>query len=165
MHALVRRRTVALAVLAATALASCGGGGGGDNATTPPPTISAPSALSYPSPQTLTVGTAVDLAPTVSGAPTSYSVQPALPPGLALNTTSGRISGTPTAPRALASHVVTATNSGGSTTFSLSLRVFEARATVDRADEAAGYQVHLMYVLPSDGADEQLAAALGKISP
>lgn len=30
------------------------------------------------------------------------------------------------------------------------------RSTADRPDEVAGYQVHVMYVIPSDGADRQL---------
>lgn len=33
------------------------------------------------------------------------------------------------------------------------------RSTTDRPDDAPGYQVHLLYVLPADGADEQLDTA------
>jgi hypothetical protein len=62
--------------------------------------------------------------PTVTGTVTSYSVAPALPLGLSLNSTSGEISGTPTQPAAAATYTVTAANSSGSTTFALSLKVF-----------------------------------------
>src|SRR5690349_282422 len=31
-----------------------------------------------------------------------------------------------------------------------------ARSTADRADDFAGYQIHVMYVLPSDGTDYKL---------
>jgi len=47
------------------------------------------------------------------GAATSYTVAPALPAGLSLNTTTGVISGTPTAVAALAVYTVTASNTGG----------------------------------------------------
>src|SRR5690606_11952336 len=54
----------------------------------------APSALSYNSPNTFTVGaTIIDLNPTVTGNVDSYSISPALPDGLTLDTTSGIISG------------------------------------------------------------------------
>ena len=84
----------------------------------------APSLLSYNTPNVFTVGTAIaTLAPTVTGSVISYSVSPALPSGLLLNTTSGTITGTPTTVSAAANYTVTATNSGGSTNFSLSIAV------------------------------------------
>jgi uncharacterized protein (TIGR03118 family) len=106
-------------------LAGCGGGDdGGYGNTPPPPPPPAPSALSYTSPATATVGTAITpLMPTVTGTVSSYTVAPALPAGLAINGTSGAISGTPTAVAAQATYTVTATNASGSTTFALVLRV------------------------------------------
>ncbi len=90
------------------------GGGGG----------SAPSALSYPSPVQGTVGTAIAaLTPSVTGSVSTYSVSPALPEGLALDTASGVISGTPTAMAVQAVYTVTAANDFGNTTFALSLTV------------------------------------------
>lgn len=86
--------------------------------------VTAPSALSYPSPQTYVVGGAIaPLNPTVTGAVTSYSVSPALPAGLTLDTSTGQITGAPSAESAAADFVITATNSGGSTTFSLAITV------------------------------------------
>jgi len=78
----------------------------------------APSGLSYTTPNTYTKGTAItSLSPTVSGGSVvSYSVSPSLPAGLSLNTTTGVISGTPTAVTSTASYTITATNTGGSTT-------------------------------------------------
>ena len=63
------------------------------------------------------------------GAVVSYSVSPALPAGLSLNTGSGMISGTPTAITSLAAYTMTATNSGGSTTASLTLTVNAVAST------------------------------------
>ena len=74
------------------ALAGCGGNDSKSSS------VPAPSALSYTSPVTATQGTAMtSLTPTVTGTVTGYSVSPALPAGLSLNTSSGAVSGTPTA--------------------------------------------------------------------
>jgi hypothetical protein len=143
-------------------LSACGGGGGGGKSSgsggpPPPPATPPPSALSYASPQNYDVGTAITpLDPTVTGTVTSYSVAPALPAGLSLDAATGRISGTPTQP-ARATHTVTATNGGGSTTFALTIAVLGERTTSDRSDEQTDRrQVHVMYVIPSDGVDEHL---------
>jgi hypothetical protein len=93
------------------------------NFTIQPWHLPAPSGLSYRSPQTFYVGTAMSLAPMVTGTVTSYAVSPALPAGLTLNTSSGLISGTPAAVAAAANYTVTATNSAGSTNFALSIAV------------------------------------------
>jgi hypothetical protein len=86
--------------------------------------IAAPSALSYSSPKTYYVGTAITpLSPLVTGTVTSYGVSPPLPPGLTLNPTTGLISGTPTAAHAAANYTITASNSTGSTNFMLSITV------------------------------------------
>ena len=79
----------------------------------------APSALTYsPNTFTLTKGTAMTtVTPTSSGGPiTSWSVSPSLPSGLSLDSSTGAISGTPTAVTSSATYTVTATNTGGSTT-------------------------------------------------
>ena len=112
---------VSLAML----LAACGGGGSSGSTNVP-----APSALSYMSPGQTTVGTAITpLSPTVSGTVSSYAVSPALPAGLLISTTSGVISGTPTASASQATYTITASNSSGSTTFGLSLTVNPAAPT------------------------------------
>jgi hypothetical protein len=82
-----------------------------------------PSALSYPTAAvTYTVGfPATPLAPTISGQVTGYSVSPALPPGLTLDSASGTISGTATAAAAAAPYVFTAHNSGGDASFTLQI--------------------------------------------
>jgi hypothetical protein len=87
----------------------------------------APTGLTYSSnPATYTVGVAI--APnnpsSSGGAVASYAVSPALPAGLSLSTTTGVITGTPTAATSGAvSCVVTATNASGSTTANLSITV------------------------------------------
>jgi len=86
-----------------------------------------PSQLTYATPVGLVRTQAMtNLSPTVQGGTIiSYSVSPALPAGLSLNTTTGVISGTPTAVTAQATYTITATNSGGSTTFGAVIRVYE----------------------------------------
>jgi len=61
--------------------------------------------------------------PTVSGTVSSYTVSPALPAGLAIDPTSGIISGTPTAISQQTSYTITATNSSGSTTAAVAIAV------------------------------------------
>ncbi len=138
----------------AFSLSACGGGGNGSKSSGsggPPP-----SGLSYTSPQSYDVGTAITpLDPTVTGTVTGYSVAPALPAGLSLDATTGRISGTPTQP-VRATYTITATNAGGNTTFALTIAVLGERTTTDRGDEQSGRQVHVVYVIPSDGVDEHL---------
>lgn len=93
--------------------------------------LAAPSNLSYPSPQTYTQNSAIAvLNPTVTGTVTSYSVSPALPSGLSLNTSTGAISGTPTAISSATGYVITASNSSGSTNFTLTITVNSAFSPV-----------------------------------
>ena len=89
----------------------------------------APSAITYsPSSLTLTKGTTMTTAvPTTSGGtPTSWSVSPSLPAGLALSSTTGAISGTPTATSPSATYTITANNSGGSATATVTILVNDA---------------------------------------
>jgi gliding motility-associated-like protein len=90
----------------------------------------APTALTYTgSSFTYTKGTAITAiaAPTnTGGAVVSYAVSPALPAGLALNTATGSITGTPTVIASAATYTITATNTGGSTTATISITVNDA---------------------------------------
>ena len=62
--------------------------------------------------------------PSASGGPvTSWSVSPSLPAGLSLDTSTGEISGTPTAVTSSATYTVTASNTGGSDTATLTIVV------------------------------------------
>ncbi|MFZ0703794.1 MAG: choice-of-anchor D domain-containing protein [Candidatus Acidiferrales bacterium] len=109
-----------LFIVLMSCVAICVGCGGGSSSSIPV----APSGLSYPSPSSATVGTAITpLSPAVTGTITTYSVTPALPPGLSLNATTGVISGTPTASTVEATYSITASNAAGSTAFDLSLTV------------------------------------------
>ena len=54
---------------------------------------------------------------------TSYSVSPALPAGLSLNTSTGVISGTPTAVTATATYTVTAGKSAGTSSVGVVITV------------------------------------------
>ena len=99
---------------AATYTVTATNSAGGTGTATVMITVTAPApALTYASPNTFTVGTAVTFTPSNSGgAATSATISPALPAGLTLSST-GVISGTPTAVSASTSYTVAATNTGG----------------------------------------------------
>jgi len=85
-----------------------------------------PSALVYSAnPAVYTMGVAVDndLPSSAGSPPLSYSVSPALPAGLTLNTATGAISGTPMAASTASNYTVKATNASGSTTAVLNITV------------------------------------------
>jgi len=118
---------IAVIVLVLVFVVSCGGGN--------QPMVSQsaqrgtpPSNLSYPqSAINATVGTVIPAdTPTVTGTVTSYSCSPALPTGLALDTSVGTISGTPTAATAMATYTIKASNSSGSTTTAVQITVTPA---------------------------------------
>lgn len=93
----------------------------------------APSSLSYASsPMSLIKDAAISPKyPTVSGGTvTSWSVSPSLPSGLSLNGSTGIITGTPTAASSSSVYTVTASNSGGSTTFGVQIAVTVATPLV-----------------------------------
>ncbi|UXI70284.1 Ig domain-containing protein [Tahibacter amnicola] len=92
----------------------------------------APTSLSYASaPLQLPRGVAMTPAsPTLVGYAKSYGVAPALPAGLQLNTTTGVISGTPTALQNPGqSHLVVAQNSGGGKSVSINVQVYPQAPT------------------------------------
>ncbi len=144
-----------------------GGGAGGPPPPPPPPATQAPAALSYTAASSYTVGTAITpLDPTVTGTVTSYSVSPGFPAGISIDATTGRISGTPTAPARSQAYTITATNAAGSTAFDVTFSVLYERVTTDRPDDPAKadlHQVHVMYVLPSDAVEDELLDQTGTI--
>ena len=83
----------------------------------------APSALSYTTPNVIIKDIAITpLLPTYTGTATSFTVSPTLPAGLSINATTGVISGTLTAQQTgTVVYTITATNSGGSTTATVTL--------------------------------------------
>jgi len=66
---------------------------------------------------------AINFLSTQGGNPSSYTVSPALPAGLFLNTTTGQLSGTPTATVSETSFTFTASNACGSSTRELSIGI------------------------------------------
>jgi PKD repeat protein len=101
-----------------------------------------PSNLTY-SANPATYGTTTAITPNTpssgGGTVTSYSVAPALPLGLSLSPTTGVITGIPTAVTATANYVVTASNSAGSTTATLSITVMAAPANLTYLPNPASY--------------------------
>jgi large repetitive protein len=83
-----------------------------------------PSHLSYPNPVEGTVGAALrPLSPRISGTVEHYSVTPALPAGVVLDSTSGLIAGTPSVAKTLAPYTITASSQAGNTSFIFLLAV------------------------------------------
>jgi outer membrane protein assembly factor BamB len=96
-----------------------------------PTVVPPPSNLSYPTPNVFTAGTAIDaLEPTVTGVVDAFSVAPALPQGLVLQTRTGVISGIPSMGSVAQDYVVSAENDGGATTAPISIAV-TGFATID----------------------------------
>ena len=86
----------------------------------------APNTLSYNTPNVFIIGEAItDLVPIVSGENLEFSIVPSLPNGLSFDETTGIISGTPTELSAATNYTVTASNSGGSTSFILSIEIID----------------------------------------
>lgn len=106
-------------------LIGCGGSSAGKSGSNPPPIVTAPAGLTYAA-NTLsaTVGVAItaDTA-SVSGSSATFTVNPALPAGLMMDAVAGTVSGTPTMAAPSATYVVTAANSAGSTTATLTIAV------------------------------------------
>lgn len=84
-----------------------------------------PLSLAYATPVVYVVGTAIasNTPTSTGGAITSYSVSPALPGSLSLNTTTGVISGTPSASAAAADYTVTGSNGAGSVQAVVNIKV------------------------------------------
>jgi photosystem II stability/assembly factor-like uncharacterized protein len=95
----------------------------------------------YPAPQYI-VGTAITPnLPTVSGHVSLYTVSPALPAGLSLDSLTGIISGTPTGASASANYTLTARNaSGASATVVLNITVSQKPSNLSYATNPATYR-------------------------
>ncbi|WMW77319.1 putative Ig domain-containing protein [Flavobacterium sp. 20NA77.7] len=96
-------------------------------------TSASPTNLTYTgSPFAFAVGSTITPinAPTnQGGAPTSYSIAPSLPNGLAFDTATGAITGYPTVVTTAADYTVTATNASGSTTATINIEIIAAQPT------------------------------------
>ena len=134
-------------LVACTLALACGGSGGDPGV--------APSALAYArNPVAGTVGMA--LAPDApawdGGAPSAWSVAPALPAGLALDPVTGVVSGTPAAASPAAAYTVTASNAAGSASVALWIAVEAALAPPDHLGYASSPVVLAVGVPMAPGA-------------
>jgi DNA-binding beta-propeller fold protein YncE len=132
------------AVAAAASYTVTGYGSIGSTTTTLTITVvdKAPAALSYAAgtaAYTINVPITPNFPTNSGGTVASYSVVPALPTGLSLNTSTGVISGTPTALFTSAKYTVTATNSGGSTTGTVTIAVNAVPSTAVAAPAGLAY--------------------------
>ena len=109
------------------------GPGGSTQAAVSLTVVDVPPAISYGSSSyVFTTGQAMaTLVPGNTGGPVvSWSVTPSLPTGLSLGPTDGSLSGTPTAIAAASGYLITATNSGGSSSVSPQITVNPPPPTV-----------------------------------
>ena len=93
-----------------------------------------PSMVTYSgSPFTLTKGTTMNVAtPSANGGDVeTWSITPGLPSGLNFDTSTGEISGTPTTVSSQTTYTVTATNTGGSATTTISILINDAAPIID----------------------------------
>jgi Tol biopolymer transport system component len=151
-----RTRLIHLVLIALVLfLMTCQGCGGGGNKPPVPP----PSNLVYPQASIIAkVGIAIAAdVPTVIGTVDSYTVSPVLPTGLSLNSSTGTISGTPTAVAAETIYLVRASNAGGSTTANLTIVVdkadiaFVSQSALDGSDAANINGAQNIWVVGDDG--------------
>ena len=99
-----------------------GGGGGGGGGGTPPQSLSYPGLASAP--RTCTERS--ELVPSIAGgAPTGYSVSPALPSGLQLDAATGVLRGTPQQSAPERVYTITASNAAGSASTQLTFEVLD----------------------------------------
>ena len=76
-----------------------------------------PTALTYTSPVTATMGAALtQLVPTLSGDADGFAIEPVLPDGLKFDPATGIVSGTPSRARVAVTYTITASNIGGAYT-------------------------------------------------
>lgn len=112
-------------------LIGCGGGGSSSGGATP---VQPPTSLSYStSPAVYTRGVAIapNLPMVGGGAATAFTVSPALPAGLALNSGTGAITGTPNAITPGALYVVSVSNAGGTTSTTLNITVNDQAPAIE----------------------------------
>ena len=114
---------------------------------------------------TLTKQAAAQLTATNSGgAVVTWSINPVLPGGLTFSTTDGSINGTPAATARAANYVVTASNSGGSTTVNLKLAVQSVLLNLGHNSQISLIRLAPSRVLSHDGTNwvlwDQASAAM-----
>ena len=105
--------------------------------------VQAPTGLMYPQTTISTyVGQPItpDM-PAAAGTLTSYTVSPALPPGVSIDPSTGVISGTPTAPASQATYVITGSNAAGSVTASVSPTITVTAAPIVLLQLGNQYQI------------------------
>ncbi len=115
----------------------------------------APSYLSYSTPNIYTRNSPITpLSPTVTDQNIIYSVFPSLPVGISLDTSTGVISGTPSGILDNFTYTITATNSGGNTTFNIDIMINDIPIITPQSSPVAGtYDTAQSVTLSSTGSN------------
>lgn len=120
----------------------------------------APVITYSPSTYTFTSGKSVGtIIPTNTGGTGTFSVNPALPGGLAIDANSGQISGTPLGSSANTSYVVKCTNTGGSGTFTLHITVNIAAPIINYAPNSFSFTVGTPFTPINPGSSAGIVAS------
>ena len=85
-------------------------------------TLASPS-ISYTTPLSIIVDSSANITPINTGGAATYSIAPALPTGLSIDTASGTISGSPYAVTSSNTYTVTSSNTSGTSTFNINLEI------------------------------------------
>ncbi len=92
------------------------------------------------------------------GTASSFTIAPPLPSGMSINATTGVIAGTPIGPSADTTYTITATNTGGSSTFDVNYEIIAAAsidisdgATYDYGTQAVGSQTNYTFTITNSG--------------
>ena len=113
--------------------------------------LAAPAFTLSTSAETKTVNTAITgyTISSTGGTIASYAISPSAPAGLAFNTTTGVLSGTPSSTQSATAYTITATNATGSTTRTFTLTVTSVVYTVGQTGPGGG----LIYYVNAAGFD------------
>jgi hypothetical protein len=94
----------------------------------------------------------VQLTPSVNGGVvTEYLASPTLPAGLTLNSETGILEGIPTTPTTEGTYTITAKNSGGESTFDITITVVEPPALLGQNDFLQTPDQNLLITFPDNG--------------
>lgn len=128
--------------------------------------VLAPTQITYDTPAIeVTVNDEIEATPTVDGEPAAFSVSPALPSGVVIDSTTGVISGSTATILGVTTYTVTAANDGGSAQVEITLKVKAiAPSSLSYFDETVTYTPN-MQITPNSPTISGGAVVSWSVSP